>query len=968
MAHELKLSLLGGFQLILDKVDLTPQLHNKAQGLIVYLAVEQKPVSRQMLAGLFWPDTTEENALRSLRVELAKIRPFLAPYLTINRPTIGWNSETDTWIDVVAFEYLLKQSKQDPKNVLPSRLHEATNLYGGEFLAGLAFHDAVDFEAWVLRRRENLQLKLLDALANLIAVCIEQRDYATGIEYARRLLALNSLREDAHQQLMWLLVQNGQRTEALAQYETCRQILRNELKISPGEEIRKLYDHILQMAEAPTQPIRPLPQLPSAVPPLIPFLVPPDIPYFTGRNQEVATLQNLILQPPTQLPRRYCLTGLGGIGKTSLANKVAHELRPFFPDGVLWATVAHNDPAIVAENWAAAYGYDFTGLPDFNSQAEALRHVLSQKQVLLILDDVATAASIRPLLPESPHPVVLFTTRKVEQAHQLQAQVIPVEQLKPEDGRLLLHKILGSDRVNKEPGAADTICHLLHYHPLALAIVAQRLVSRPHRKLMDVAAQLQNETARLDLQLENRAVRASFAISWKSLDAAHQHTFNTLALFEGRPFSHQAVAAILQTNLFDTQEQLDYLVSLSLLNSTGEQRYAQHPLLADFAHEQLQEADTLYQTFIDYFLAFATTHQHQYTTLRPEWDNLAAAIHHAHRLHRWQTILDFTQVLKDAWFTRGRYSQARQAYQKAYQAAMALEDETQLANTLLAWGHACLEQSDHQEARKLLLQSLSIFQETQQMDGLSAAQCYLARIALDESNHEEAKSRLEESGRLSKKIGNLQITAESLYRQSRLAHSMGEFQTALEFGKQTLALEQSRQNPPGIIRALRQMASVTDDMGDIKTTEQLSQQALHLAETSENQPELAMAYLSMIGVARTRNEFDTAHEYASKSLTLLERLGDKRSQALVLFQQCLTYKKAKLYELALEVGQKSLAIFRALQHQLNIAFVLAHIGDCYHWTGRPELARNNWLESLQISTSHHHVTFSTHLQDRLQNW
>src|SRR6185503_6827627 len=111
--------------------------------------------------------------------------------------------------------------------------------------------------------------------------------------------------------------------------------------------------------------------------------------------------------------------GMGGIGKTSLAVHLAHRLRGQFPDGVLWAHVSTSEPLDILDSWARAYHCDFSALPDLDSRASAVRALLADKTVLIILDDVWDAARARPLLVGGPAASVLLTGRDMDVAQAL---------------------------------------------------------------------------------------------------------------------------------------------------------------------------------------------------------------------------------------------------------------------------------------------------------------------------------------------------------------------------------------------------------------------------------------------------------------------------------------------------------------------------------------------------------------------
>lgn len=969
--QELRFYFMGGIRIMLGDEDITLQLSTKSQALLCYLALTGQVYSRQVIAGLFWGEKPEEDARRSLRVNLTQMRQLLDPYLIITRHALAFNRQSSYWLDVEAFEHYIERGRRADGTADITLLREAAALYQGGFLHGFDARDARPFEEWMQAQYARLHQMALNALDILVEDCIVQEAYDLGIEYANQLLALDNWRETAHRQLMWLLARSGQRNAALAQYDTCKQILAKELQVEPMAETTTLYHEIRQMQWVQRETARPLPPLPQKIAvEATPFQAPPPVSYFLGREAELTYVRQLLAGPSAT--NVYAVTGMGGVGKTSLAIHLAHALRDDFPDGVLWAHAATDEPMAIAENWAAAYGYDFSSLPDLDSRARAVRTLLTEKRVLVVLDDVTSAARIRPLLPTTGSCTILLTTRNLDLATALGAHPLPLKELSPTDGRQLLTRIIGAQRVEQDETATVAIGRLLHNLPLALTIAARYLASRPRRRLADFAAQLQHEANRLDLKLEDRAVRASFAISWQALDDTQRRIFSLLAVFAGRAFTADALAAIAAMDRFTAQDRLDALVTLSLLSEEGERHYRQHPLLADFAGEHLgvneNEELAAYRRMVDYFLTYAIEYQRDYHALQPEWENLSAAIQTAHRLRLWSTVIEYTRVLCEAWFARGRFSAARQAYTWAHEAAMALEDETAFADNLLYWGRACMEQSDFDEAQHRLRESLAFYEELENQAGIASAHCDLARIALDRGDYKEAENSLAISHRLREQLGDRAGVAETIYRQSRLAHSQGRYEESKQLGQQALTIQAEIPDKPGMVRTLRHLVFTVAELGEYELAAGYAQRSLSLAEELHDQGEKAMALYGIAWVSMLQGNLDVALQQAEQSLDLLKRMGDRRSQALVLYTMSLVRKRSQEYEAALEVGQRSLLLFQDFQDTLYVAFTLTHIGDFLYRLEKPDKARIRWSEAHEIAQNLNHNQLITHLRERLQEW
>ncbi len=265
--RRLALHLLGAFEAYLDGKSLSGIKTDKARALLIYLAVERaRAHRRQALAGLLWPDYPEEGARANLRHALANLRQVMreeqneAPFILVEGETLQINQESEYWLDVVEFEKLTTQ------NATNDDLESAIVLYRGSFLEGFTLKDSPDFDNWTAILRDHYLQIVSKALGKLGEQAAQDEAFEIAIVFAHRRLALEPWQEEAHQQLMRFLALSGQRASALAQYETCKRILKEELNAKPSTETVRLYDGIRdsQLLEpAPAKVHAHIPELPS---------------------------------------------------------------------------------------------------------------------------------------------------------------------------------------------------------------------------------------------------------------------------------------------------------------------------------------------------------------------------------------------------------------------------------------------------------------------------------------------------------------------------------------------------------------------------------------------------------------------------------------------------------------------------------------------------------------------------------
>lgn len=961
MMPNLHLVLLGHPEILLNSKPL--QINsNKARALLFYLAVTRQTHSRQALAGLLWGDMTEERARDNLRVELTKLRPISSTHLIPGRHSMAFNRESNHVLDTAVFETNLLR----PSPTI-EQLQTAVSLYRGNFLEDFFVRDAPLFEEWLRPQQERYRKLALDALYRLYTHFTEQRHYSKAIEYTRHVLQLEPWLEEAHRQLMLLLALTGQRSSALAQFEICRSVLEEELAADPSEATVLLYEQILDETITPdSASVSALAIAPAEKPtPLLPpFQAPALIAHFVGREKELETIQTQLTRPVS--PTIYALVGMGGAGKTAVSIHTAHALHTHFMDGVLWANATTSEPMTILEGWAQAYGHDFSRLPDVESRAAAFRSLLANKKVLFVLDGVVSLARVRPLLPNNPGCAVLITTRDQDLARALNATVLPITELPLENGRSLLVHILGQDRVTAEPQAADEICTILSNLPLALEITAQRLASRPRRRLSDMAERLQNETDRLsELSISDRQVRASFEVSWEALDHHEKQAFNLLGVFEGRPFTAEALAYIAQLDRYTAEDRLFALAALSLVAENGQSHYRQHPLLADFAREKLGDAPEKYGRFAAYYLSFAQQHQRQYDTLRPEWGNLMAGMQKAYQHQLWHSVMAYAATLTEPWFRRGRYTQARRGYQWAVNAAQTEQNLAAQAQYLHQWGLACLEQRDFTQAIHYLTQSIQIFQTVNDLAGIAQSQCDLARIALEQTNYDQAQTLLIDSRDIREELNDSIGIAETLHVEARVCYFRGDHHGAAHLAKQALNLLTHPIHEAKTIRTLNLLASISIMQGDLETAESYAQNALQLSERLQDKGDQAMILNVLADVNRRQGQLDRAKTHAEKGLELLKTVGDLGSQAGVLYQLTLIHLGQNQSQTALEFGLQSLELCQLSQSHLQKMWSLIYVGDCYKNLGQEAQALETWQEAWHLAHTLQHPTAIQRLKDRL---
>jgi predicted ATPase/DNA-binding SARP family transcriptional activator len=332
----LSISLLGPFQVKLDDEAVTTFESSKVKALLSYLAVEaDRPHSRDLLAGLLWPEWPNRAARSNLRYALSNLRQAIGdrtaepPFLLITRDTIQFNCTSDYELDVE--EFAGRKLGDDVSQLEIDQLRRAAALCQGHFLEGFSVPDSAAFEEWALLKREQIDRVVLRTLRRLVAYDEARGEYERACDYAWREVELEPWQEESHQQLMRLLAFRGQRSAALAQYESCRRVLAEELGVEPAAETTRLYEQIRDGKLPVPSPARRVPVAPPA------FLaaaarVEAERPVFVARERELAQLSWFVERTLVGQGQVAFVTGEAGSGKTALVQEFVRRAQDAHPD------------------------------------------------------------------------------------------------------------------------------------------------------------------------------------------------------------------------------------------------------------------------------------------------------------------------------------------------------------------------------------------------------------------------------------------------------------------------------------------------------------------------------------------------------------------------------------------------------------------------------------------------------------
>lgn len=495
-------------------------------------------VSADRLRDVVWGEEHPTTAKTALQSCVLRLRRLFAKYGIENQAVVavagGYRIDADAGtLDLLRFRRLVERSAAADEESELYALRSALALWQGALLSNvpsdLLHRDEVP-------RLAEERLRVLERVCDIELEHDRCREALVDLWEVTRVYPAH---ERFAEQLIVALYRTGRQTEALAEYRRIKGHLRERLGVDPRAELQRLELAILRgedlgpaggardgrgapgrvvsvLAASPVAPSpapavvppspAPLPASPTGtvpapapsalalapVTPTAPAPAPgswtlPTVPGFTGREEEVSSLVQLLTTCDTGVSSERVpfavLSGAPGIGKTALALHVAHLVSAHFPDGCALVPLTHPD-----------------GTPrGAEEAADELRRTLpagpGTGRVLLVLDDVVHPDQVRPLLTAYACGAAIVTSRMglaaLVATHG--GTVHRLGTLDPEQSQALLTTVLGRQRVAAEPGAALPLATACGHHPLALRIAAARLLTRPRLRLADYAGWLRHD-------------------------------------------------------------------------------------------------------------------------------------------------------------------------------------------------------------------------------------------------------------------------------------------------------------------------------------------------------------------------------------------------------------------------------------------------------------------------------------------
>lgn len=723
-----------------------------------------------------------------------------------------------------------------------------------------------------------------------------------------------------------------------------------------------------------------------------PRQLPAASPAFTGRRGEFARLLALVEEARTRnSPGTVLISaidGMAGIGKTALAVHAGHRLAEHYPDGQLFVELRGNaqgmPPREPAEALAAilhAYGTAPAQIPpELEGRAAAYRDLLAETRTLIVLDDAAAEAQVRPLIPGAEGCLVIITSRRRLKALD-DARMLSLDVLPPSDSSSLFCDVADLARAEQDERLLAEIAALCGHLPLALRIAAALIRNRRGWDLRRLASRLR-EDGRHDLSGfadTDRSLAAVFDLSYGNLEDAPRRLYRRLGLIPGPDTDVYAAAALLDADLAGAEQLLDNLVDHNLLTESTERRFRTHDLVRlhartiagrDPADERRAATDRLLDHYqrtaqrAGAFLAWSNRPEPiapagaeappipdrtvALAWFRDERANLEAALS--------MPVDDKPhQVFSLAWGLAcllrvdGPWPDALAAYAAALAAAQKAGDRLGQADSLGGAAGVRRLTGDYSGATHDVHAALTQYRDLDDLRGQAKALTDLGAVQRLTGRYREATRDLQEALKLQVALGDPSGQAQTLTWLGDVRRASGDYRGAAHDQQEALKLYQALGDDGGRASALAELGMVRRATGDFAGAERDLQEALELYTHTGNRYGRASSLTRLADVWQAIGDLERAARDLQEAVEICANIGHRLGQANALTRRGDIRRETGDFASANHDLRRGLELYREIGSHGNVAWASNKYAALFAATGDLDRAQALYREALDVA-------------------
>jgi tetratricopeptide (TPR) repeat protein/transcriptional regulator with XRE-family HTH domain len=650
----------------------------------------------------------------------------------------------------------------------------------------------------------------------------------------------------------------------------------------------------------------------------VPAQLPADVIGFAGRGDQLGRLTELL--DGGDRPAAVVISaiaGTAGVGKTALAVHWAHQVLDRFPDGQLYVNLRGFDPGgaaatpgEVVRSFLDALDVSEQRMPaGLDAQAALYRSLLTERRMLVLLDNARDAEQVRPLLPGTPGCLVLVTSRNrlTGLIAGAGAVALPLDLLSPDEARDLLARRIGVDRTAAEPAAVDEIIERCARLPLALAVVAARAAIQPGVSLVALAAELRRLQDRLDTLTTGDPgtdVRSVFSWSYQQLSEPAARLFRLLGVHPGPDLTASAAASLAGIPPAQARPVLAELVRAHLVTGRADGRYALHDLLRAYAGELAtsdeppDDRHVAVRRLLDHYLQCA--------------DRADAVLHRTGKVVELIAPLDGVTVddLGSAAAAAGWFTAEYQVLTGVVRLAVDAGLDRHAWQLVYAMATFFERHRDFRDAAALHRVALEAARRLDDLALQGHSHRLLGQAYVLLGEHDEAQAHFEHALEVFRQLGDDPYQALVHIGLGEMLDRQGRYRDALHQVEQALARYQACAHRLGQANALNSVGWLHARLGD----------------------------------------YETALKYCEQALGQQQEIGDRIGEANTWDSLGVAYHHLGRHTQAVAAYQQALALFRDLGNRYNEADTLVNLGNTYAAGGDTGAARDCWQTALAIFT------------------
>lgn len=962
-----------------------------------------------------WDEKPPAKAREALHSHVSRIRRAFriagadAPSLTSRTNSYLLGVDPDR-VDLRRYTSCVDQARSlaagdDPDQAI-LLLDDAAALWRGEPLAGIAAY-------WAGHLRDTVAETRLTAAVVRAEILMAAGEFTEAVPVLLPLAREHPDDEALVERLALALYGGGRIAEATKLLQRTRQRLVRDTGLDAGRRLHQVQQGILAGTPAPAllehagvgkrAPARSARQVPDNLPRDIPWV---------GRRDELRRLTAALSESPdTTAPvvTIEAIDGLGGVGKTSMAVHLAHQLRDRFPDGRLFLPLrGHNsdrEPVSATHALSELLRLLGTGVDELPQNLDGLvslwRLMVRDRRMVVILDDAAGPEQVRPLLPgASPTAVVVTSRRRL--AGLPGGRSFSLDVLPHDDAIALFDRWVDGRRVSRVSDVAR-IVQICGHLPLAIEIVANRLLARPSWTTSDLLTRLAGDGGLAEIRDGERTLRDVFSSSYEELSRSRRLVFRRVGHHFGYEFGPHAVAALTGLPLETTESALEELLAHHLISEPSPHRFTIHDLLRTYARtlpdENIDsysgsapetalgtEADGAGEGGSRQAMRRLAAH---YLRIADRADRLAypfrsrlpadagdlpstpsPRIDDARSAERWLvtesanllSVLDWTRqngserqlslcvhVLAGFLDVEGHLATAEPLLRRAVAHWRAEGQDAARARALLDLSMVCVHAGKYDEGHSTAREALELAQslkdsvlESESIHQMSIPMWHTGQLALAQTLQERALF-------LRKQSGNILQMARSHNFLGIIHLHLGQDRDSVDYFQLALAGFTDAGDDRGRYRTLNNVAELWQKLGNREYAERYYREALDVSKTMGSRGDRATLQMNLASVLTDLGNTEEALALYAKSLPALRAVGDVQGEGTALNGTGRAYRAAGRSEQALPHHVAALAVMRRIRAAAEEVGVLYDLALAELDTGRLDQAATHLAESRAVS-------------------